>query len=63
MVGASDAGADFFLAPADNCGEVVGNIPEGLGVVRVATLDEARTAVDALAAGTSPSELAQCTAE
>ncbi|WAP52711.1 PDZ domain-containing protein [Arthrobacter sp. ATA002] len=63
MTGASDAGAEFFLAPAENCGEVVGNIPEGLGVVRVATLDEARTAVDALAAGTSPEELAQCSAE
>lgn len=60
MVGASDAGAEFFLAPADNCGEVVGNIPEGLDVVRVATLDEARTAVEALAAGTNPAELAQC---
>jgi PDZ domain-containing protein len=63
MVGASDAGAEFFLAPADNCGEVVGNIPEGLGVVRVATLEEARTAVDALASGTSPSDLAQCLPE
>ena len=61
MAGASDAGAEFFLAPADNCGEVVGNIPEGLDVVRVATLDEARTAVEALAAGTNPAELAQCT--
>ncbi|MCC9195954.1 PDZ domain-containing protein [Arthrobacter sp. zg-Y820] len=63
MVGASDAGAEFFLAPADNCGEVVGHIPEGLDVVRVATLDEARTAVEALAGGTSPAELAQCTAD
>ena len=63
MVGASDAGAEFFLAPADNCGEVVGNIPAGLGVVRVSTLDEARSAVEALAAGTSPADLAQCTAE
>jgi Lon-like protease len=62
MVGASDSGAQFFLAPADNCGEVVGNIPDGLGVVRVATLDEARSAVQALASGTNPSDLPQCTA-
>ena len=34
------AGADFFLAPADNCDEVVGNVPDGLRVVRVATFDE-----------------------
>ena len=60
MVGASDAGAEFFLAPADNCSEVVGHIPAGLGVVKVATLDEARTAVEALAAGADPAGLAQC---
>ncbi|MET4061498.1 PDZ domain-containing protein [Arthrobacter sp. UYP6] len=62
MVGATDSGAEFFLAPADNCGEVVGNIPEGLDVVKVATLDEARSAVEALAAGADPAGLAQCTA-
>ena len=62
MVGASDAGAQFFLAPADNCGEVVGNIPDGLDVVKVGTLDEARSAVEALAAGSDPAGLAQCTA-
>ena len=62
MVGASDAGAEYFLAPADNCSEVVGNIPDGLSVVKVATLDEARNAVQALAAGADPAGLAQCTA-
>lgn len=61
MTGALDAGAEFFLAPAENCGEVAGNIPAGLDVVRVATLDEARTAVEALAAGTGAAELPQCT--
>ena len=61
MVGASDAGADFFLAPADNCGEVTGHIPDGLDVIRVATLDEARAAVEALASGSDPAGLAQCT--
>ncbi|MCC3267211.1 PDZ domain-containing protein [Arthrobacter gengyunqii] len=63
MAGAADAGAEFFLAPADNCGEVAGNIPDGLDVVRVSTLDEARSAVEELAAGSDPAGLAQCTAD
>lgn len=51
MIGARRAGAAWFLAPADDCNEVVGHVPDGLRVVRVATLHEARTAVDAIAAG------------
>lgn len=47
MYGASDAGAQWFLAPQSNCGEVVGHIPQGLRVFSVATLDDA---LDALAA-------------
>ncbi|MDM7989849.1 S16 family serine protease [Arthrobacter sp. zg-Y877] len=61
LIGASDAGAEYFLAPADNCGEVVGHIPDGLDVVRVSTLDEAIQAVEKLAAGGSASDLPQCT--
>ena len=51
MVGASAAGARWFLAPADNCDEVTGHIPAGLHVVRVATLHDARVAVEAMGAG------------
>ncbi len=51
MVGARDAGARWFLAPADNCDEVVGHVPDGLQVVRVATLHDARLAVEAIGAG------------
>lgn len=43
MVGARNAGAKLFLAPKSNCAEVVGHIPDGLRVVPVATLHEART--------------------
>ena len=53
--GARDGGADYFLAPADNCSEVVGNIPEGLTVVRIATFDDALGAVKAIAAGKADS--------
>jgi PDZ domain-containing protein len=50
LVGARDGGARFFLAPADNCDEVVGHVPDGLQVVRVATFEEARKAVERIAA-------------
>ena len=51
LVGARDAGAEYFLAPADNCSEVVGNVPDGLRVVRVATFDEGLDAVEDIASG------------
>jgi PDZ domain-containing protein len=50
LVGARKAGAAWFLAPADNCKQVVGHVPEGLKVVRVATFTQARDAVKAIAA-------------
>jgi PDZ domain-containing protein len=51
LVGARNAGAGYFLAPADNCPEVLRHIPDGLTVVKVATLNAARDAVTAIAAG------------
>lgn len=59
MIAAADAGADYFLAPADNCGDVRGNEPEGLEVVAVSTFDEAREVVEALGEGEQP-ELPRC---
>jgi PDZ domain-containing protein len=53
MVGARRAGARWFLAPSDNCGEVTGHVPDGLRVVRIHTLHEARLAVDHIAAGST----------
>ena len=41
MIGARNAGAKLFLAPQGNCNEVVGQIPDGLDVVIVETLDSA----------------------
>ena len=61
LVGAHDAGARWFLAPADNCKEVVGHVPDGLRVVRIATLHDARLAVEAIGAGgTAASRLPTC---
>ena len=50
LVGARDGGAQWFLAPADNCNEVVGHVPDGLRVVRISTFDQARSSVEAIAA-------------
>lgn len=51
MVGADQAGADWFLAPEANCSDVVGHVPDGLDVVAVDTYDDAVTAVDSIAKG------------
>lgn len=61
MAGAVRDGAAWFLAPADNCDEVVDHVPDGLRVVRVATLHEAREAVEAIGAGDAGG-LPTCTA-
>ncbi|MEK6309558.1 MAG: S16 family serine protease [Curtobacterium sp.] len=60
MHGAKDAGATIFLAPADNCDEVVGHVPDGLDVYKVATLDQAVTDLQTIAAGKSTAGLARC---
>jgi Lon-like protease len=60
LVGARKAGARWFLAPAANCDEVVGHVPDGLRVVRTSTLHESRLAVEAIAAGRGTS-LPSCT--
>jgi PDZ domain-containing protein len=50
LVGAMRGGASWFLAPAGNCTEVVGHVPDGVRVVKVATFTQARAAVEAIAA-------------
>ena len=55
LIGARRAGADYFLAPADNCDDVVGNVPDGLTVVKVATFGEGRAAVRDIGTGKAAS--------
>lgn len=61
LAGAVRDGATWFLAPAENCPEVVGHVPDGLQVVPVATLHEAREAMTAIGAGTTD-DLPTCSA-
>ncbi|MCY7343075.1 MAG: PDZ domain-containing protein [Pseudonocardia sp.] len=51
MRAARDAGASAFLVPADNCAEAAANVPDGLQLIRVATLDDGLIALDALRTG------------
>ncbi|MGP4031377.1 YlbL family protein [Pseudarthrobacter sp. 1C304] len=60
MHGARSGGATLFLAPAANCDDVAGHIPDGLQVVRVETLAEARKAVELAASGADTSGLPSC---
>ncbi|KYH45943.1 S16 family serine protease [Branchiibius sp. NY16-3462-2] len=53
MIGAQNAGATYFLAPEADCNEVVGHVPSGLTVVRIATFDQAKSDVQKIAAGQS----------
>ena len=60
LAGATRDGATWFLAPAANCDEVVDHVPDGLRVVRIETLHEAREAMTAIGAGTAD-DLPTCT--
>lgn len=48
MWGAKNAGAEYFLAPVENCPEVVGHIPPGLAVYSVDDLADAYDAIVAI---------------
>ncbi|AMB41098.1 PDZ domain-containing protein [Arthrobacter sp. TES] len=60
MIGARQHGATMFLAPAANCADVVGNVPDGLQVVKVETLADAKAAVERLGSGQDTSGLPTC---
>lgn len=51
MVGARNAGATIFLAPAGNCSDTTGAVPAGLRVVKVSTLSQAVSDLEAIKAG------------
>jgi Lon-like protease len=51
MIGARNAGATIFLAPAANCPDTKGAVPAGLRVVKVSTLSQAVSELEAIKAG------------
>ena len=55
MVGARQAGATIFLTPASNCADTKGAVPAGLRLVKVSTLNQAVTYLEALKSGQSAS--------
>lgn len=60
MFGAQRAGAAWFLAPEANCNEVVGHIPAGLHVVKIANFEQALAAVKQIAKQHSAVGLPTC---
>lgn len=60
MWGAVNSGASYFLAPADNCDAVIGNVPKGLTVIKVATLSDAVAAVEGIGKGQNPASFPTC---
>jgi PDZ domain-containing protein len=53
MVGARSAGATIFLTPAANCSDTTGAVPAGLRLVKVSTLSQAMSDLEAIKAGKS----------
>ncbi|WP_081416490.1 YlbL family protein [Arthrobacter castelli] len=60
MVGADKDGAEVFLAPAGNCSDVEGNVPQGMDVYSVETLDDAVDVVKTVGSGGDTSALETC---
>ncbi|GAQ70107.1 Lon protease [Streptomyces turgidiscabies] len=50
-VGARDKGAQYFLTPADNCAAAASDTPEGLTLVKVATIGDALNALKDIRSG------------
>lgn len=62
MFGARGAGATIFLAPASNCNEVTGHVPDGLRVFAVKKLDDSLTVLKTIVSGGNTGALTSCPA-
>ncbi|MGK5626901.1 YlbL family protein [Streptomyces sp. URMC 123] len=60
-VGARAKGAEYFLTPKDNCAAAAKDVPEGLTLVKVDTIEDAVTSLERISAG-STEGLPRCTA-
>jgi PDZ domain-containing protein len=61
MYGAQRAGVKWFLAPSENCDQVIGNIPDGLTVIKVSTIQDSLKAVEAISSNKGIDQLQSCT--
>ena len=59
-VGARDKGAQYFLTPADNCASAARDVPDGLTLVKVGTIDDALDALKDIRSGDT-ADLPKCT--
>lgn len=59
-VGARAKGAEYFLTPKDNCATAAKDVPDGLTLVKVDTIDDAVDALDDIRKGDT-TDLPQCT--
>ncbi|MFD7551216.1 PDZ domain-containing protein [Streptomyces sp. NPDC059816] len=50
-VGAREQGAEFFLTPKDNCASAAEDVPEGLTLVKVDTMDDAMQSLEDIREG------------
>lgn len=48
VVGAADQGAQYFLAPQENCSDLEGRIPDGIDVYPVTDVEQAQQTVEAV---------------
>ncbi|MFE3639509.1 PDZ domain-containing protein [Streptomyces sp. NPDC059169] len=51
LVGARNAGAEYFLTPSDNCAAAASDTPQGLTLVRVKTINDAMKALEKIRSG------------
>lgn len=58
MYGARNAGVQYMFVPADNCGEAYGNVPAGIQIFKVSTMDDALAQLDVIARPDSPTRTA-----
>ena len=63
MISANRAGDKFFLAPKENCDEVIGHIPRGLNVFAVETLSDALEVLKVVSSDGDISKLPVCSAK
>ncbi|MGW0732974.1 YlbL family protein [Streptomyces sp. NPDC002851] len=59
-IGARDKGAEYFLTPADNCPTAARDVPDGLTLVKVKTIDDAMKSMADIREGDT-ADLPRCT--